>query len=64
MPGRRSATKYFMDKYRCMFFGQNNILNIAIVAESNVTEVISFLEGVDEKQTRLFEHGISEESKL
>ena len=47
-----------------MFFGQNNILNIAIVAESNVTEVISFLEGVDEKQTRLFEHGISEESKL
>jgi len=46
------------------FFGQNNILNIAIVAESNVTEVISFLEGVDEKQTRLFEHGISEESKL
>jgi len=64
MPGRRSVTKYFMDKYRCMAIGHNQSLNIAIVAESNVTEVISFLEGVDEKQTRLFEHGISEESKL
>ena len=62
MPGRKSATKYFMDKYRFMFFGQNNILNIAIVAESDVIEVTGFLEGVYERQTRLFEHGMSEES--
>lgn len=53
-----------MDKYRCMFFDQKNLLNIAIAAESDVIEVISFLEGVCEKQTRLFEYGISEESKL
>ena len=62
MQDRRSITKYFMDKYRCMFFGQNNLLNIAIVAKSDVIKVISFLEEVGERQTRLFEHGMSGES--
>ncbi len=52
--GRKSVTKYFIDKLRCMFFDQNNILNIKIVAGSDVIEVTGFLEGVEEKENETF----------
>ncbi len=52
--GRKSVTKYFIDKLRCMFFDQNNILNIEIVAGSDVIEVTGFLEGVEEKENEIF----------